>query len=389
MNFPGRVGIQQRVLPEYRAPFFDLLAQSCEGGLSLFAGQPRPNESIATTTCLRMAKYAAARNFHILDGRFYLCYQVGFLDWLADWMPDVLIVEANPRYLSTPVAVRWMKRRGRAVIGWGLGVPSPLHPSPEGRGGAALTPGPSPEGRGAAITSLSFCREGVETKVWRNFLRQFDALIAYSRRGAQEYAALGFPQEKIFVAYNAVSAAPTSVVERSNVNVQPVVLFVGRLQARKRVDSLLRACAQMSVPPRLVIVGDGPERQNLEALAKQVYPRAQFVGAKHGDELDSYFAEADLFVLPGTGGLAVQQAMSHGLPVIVAKGDGTQDDLVRPGNGWQIPPEDEAALVNALREALSNVERLRLMGAESYRIVAQEINLEKMVEAFLAALQAV
>ena len=166
---------------------------------------------------------------------------------------------------------------------------------------------------------------------------------------------------------------------------------MGRLQARKRIDSLLRACAVLSEvegpdAPRLVIVGDGPERGNLEQVAQQIYPSAQFIGAKHGDELKPYFAEADLFVLPGTGGLAVQEAMSHGLPVIVAKGDGTQDDLVRPENGWQIPPGDEDALISTLREALSDISRLRKMGVESYRIVSQEINLEKMVEAFVGAL---
>ena len=85
----------------------------------------------------------------------------------------------------------------------------------------------------------------------------------------------------------------------------------------------------------------------------------------------------------------MQEAMSHGLPVIVAKGDGTQDDLVRPGNGWQIPPEDYGALVSTMREALSDVNRLRKMGEESYRIVSQEINLEKMVEVFVKALNSV
>ncbi len=79
--------------------------------------------------------------------------------------------------------------------------------------------------------------------------------------------------------------------------------------------------------------------------------------------------------------------MAHGLPVIVAKGDGTQDDLVRAGNGWQIPPEDYGALLRTMREALSDVSRLRKMGVESYRIVAEEINLEKMVETFVRALQ--
>ncbi len=81
--------------------------------------------------------------------------------------------------------------------------------------------------------------------------------------------------------------------------------------------------------------------------------------------------------------------MSHGLPVIVAKGDGTQDDLVRAGNGWQIPPGDYQALVSTMKDALSDVPRLRKMGAESYRIVSQEINLEKMVEAFVMALNSV
>jgi glycosyltransferase involved in cell wall biosynthesis len=158
------------------------------------------------------------------------------------------------------------------------------------------------------------------------------------------------------------------------------------LQARKRVYWLLRACAELEPTPRFVIVGDGPERESLELLAKQVYPFARFIGARHGAELKPYFAEADLFVLPGTGGLAIQEAMSHGLPVIVAKGDGTQDDLVRAENGWQIMPEDYDALVVTIKDALSDIPRLRRMGMESYRIVCEEINLEKMVEVFMRAL---
>jgi glycosyltransferase involved in cell wall biosynthesis len=215
-------------------------------------------------------------------------------------------------------------------------------------------------------------------------------LIAYSARGAEEYAALGFPREKVFVAMNAVAPKPTSAPDlRSSIFDKPSILFVGRLQARKHVDWLLRCCAEMDADahPRLVIVGDGPERAALESLAREVYPAAQFAGAKHGAELKPYFAEADLFVLPGTGGLAVQEAMAHGLPVVVAKGDGTQDDLVRAGNGWQIPPEDYAALVRVTREALSDVSRLRRMGEESFRIVSGEINLERLGGVFVQALE--
>jgi glycosyltransferase involved in cell wall biosynthesis len=358
MRFRGKLALQQRVLPSYRVPFFDLLASACEGGMSLFTGSPRPVEGITTARELKVAKYQLGKNIHLFGGNLSLCYQLGLIDWLERWNPDALVVEANPRYLSTPAAVKWMHERNRLVIGWGLGAP-PLS---------------GPLARLRQSRRLSF-------------LKQFDALIAYSQRGAEEYAALGFPRKKIFVAHNSVSRSPDVPPNRRPQTVDRfTVLFVGRLQARKRVDDLLRACAQLESKPRLVIIGDGPEREKLESLAKEIYPSAEFIGAKHGAELKPYFMEADLFVLPGTGGLAIQEAMSYGLPIIVAQGDGTQDDLVRKENGWQIPPDDFDALVSTMKDALSDVVCLRRMGAESYRIVKEEINIEKMVETFVTAL---
>jgi glycosyltransferase involved in cell wall biosynthesis len=354
-HFSSKLGVQQRVFPSYRASFFDLLASACDGRMSLYTGLPRPDEGIATAKGLQVAKYTLGKNIHLFGGSLYLCYQQGLLNWLEEWNPDALIVEANPRYLSTPSAIQWMHKRNRPVLGWGLG---------------------SPPNRGYLKQRRA------------SFLKQFDALIAYSRRGAEEYAGQGFPRQKIFVAYNSVSAPPAGPVpERPwNIDRGPYILFVGRLQARKRVDLLLRACAQLDAKPRLVIIGDGPERQSVEALAREIYPQAEFVGARHGAALKPYFMEADLFVLPGTGGLAVQEAMSYGLPVIVAQGDGTQDDLVRRENGWQIPPGDFEALLRTMKDALADAARLRRMGAESYRIVQEEINIQTMVTTFVNAL---
>jgi glycosyltransferase involved in cell wall biosynthesis len=358
-TFPGHLGLQQRILPSYRVPFFDLLASACARGLSVFAGEARSNESVNPGVPI-IAEYTRAHNLHIFSGPAYLLYQRGLLDWLKGWGPEALIVEANPRYLSTPPAVRWMHARKRPVLGWGLGAP-PI--------------------AGSQAAMLNARRLA--------FLNHFDGLIAYSQRGAAEYAALGFPENRIFVAHNSVSPAPSTPPARQPALVdRPSILFVGRLQARKRVDLLLRACAQLESKPRLVIVGEGPERAALEKLASSLYPAAQFIGELHGERLRPYFSAADLFVLPGTGGLAVQEAMSHGLPVIVAQGDGTQDDLVRPGSGWQVPPGNFEALLAALKEALRDIPRLRRMGAESFRIVAEEINLEKMVDSFVEALTA-
>ncbi len=363
--FPGKLAIQQRVLPAYRAAFMDELARRCQGGLSVFAGQPQPGEQIAPALRLANADLVYTRNVNLgqVAWPLYQCWQPGFIDWLENRQPDVLIVEANPRYRSTPAAVTWMHAHGKAVLGWGLGVP-------------ALT------GRLGGLRRAGRAR----------FLRSLDGMIAYSARGAAEYQAMGFAPGRVFVAPNAAAARPTqpAPVRPAQFEARPVVLFVGRLQARKRLDLLLRACAALpeAIRPQVVIVGDGPARADLERLAQAVYP-AVFTGALFGDALADQFARADIFVLPGTGGLAVQQAMAYALPVIVAQGDGTQDDLVRPENGWRIPSNDQAALQSALAAALSDGARLRRMGAESYRIVAQESNLEHMAGVFVQAAQAV
>lgn len=361
--FAGRVGLVQRVLPEYRAPFFNALGQACPAGLGVFVGEPRPDEMIKTTAALDHAQLNQGKNLHLFTNSLYLCVQQGLMRWLTSLDPDVLIVEANPRYLRTSAALRWMHRRGRPVIGWGLGAP-PLS-------------GP--------LSALRLARR-------TRFIRQFDVLITYSQTGAKEYSQLGFARDRIFVAVNAAAPAPAHPLPDRSTPVEGErgrLLFVGRLQARKQIENLLQACAQLpgTVQPELVVVGDGPDRKRLQALAGQFYPRAVFTGALYGQDLEAQFRAADLFVLPGTGGLAIQQAMSYGLPVIAAQADGTQADLVRPENGWQIPPQDLPALQSTLAEALADIPALRKKGAESFRIVAEEVNIEKMVAAFLQALE--
>jgi glycosyltransferase involved in cell wall biosynthesis len=249
------------------------------------------------------------------------------------------------------------------VMGWGLGAP----------GGKGL-------------------QKKIREIANRNLLRHFDAIITYSRRGAEEYRALGAEPGRIFIAPNAAEPRPTWPIPprpEQFQNGQGVVLFVGRLQARKRVGNLLRACALLpsGLQPKVWIVGDGPERPSLEELAADVYPETEFFGPKRGLELRPFFERADLLVLPGTGGLAIQQGMAFGLPVLAGEADGTQEDLVRPENGWQLKEASLEALTAGLETALSNPLRLRQMGRESFRIVENEINLENMVDAFKQAVQ--
>lgn len=362
--FNGKLGIQQRVLPFYRVPFFDSLAKACPAGFELFAGTPRPSEAITTADHLEIGKLVNAKNIHLLSGSLYSCLQPGFNTWLERFQPDALIIEANPRYLTTPAAIRWMKARNKPVIGWGLGAP--------------MITGP-----------FSSIRKSQRI----NFLRELDAVIAYSKSGEDEYVSSGVTPSRIFVAPNSSAFRPDHVPpERPKQwEGRPQVLFVGRIQARKRLDLLFKACARLSeeLRPELTIVGDGPDRIAMEKTAKVVYPSTVFTGMKTGKDLIPFFEKADLFVLPGTGGLAVQEAMSFALPVIVAEGDGTQSQLVRPENGWMVTPGNLDDLVKSMKDALSDIPELRKKGLESYRIARDEVNIEKMVEVFITTINSV
>ena len=350
------IGLMQRVCAGYRVPLFDTLADALPGGLELFAGDPRPDEMIDTSQRPARARLTHAENVHLFSGKYYFCIQRNVLSWLAETDPQALIMEANMRYLSSPAAAGRMHRKNRPVIGWGLGTGS--------TGGPLL----------------------------KHHLRMFDALITYSSAGKQSYIEAGFPAERIFTACNAAAPRPTRPMpERlsDGFDGSPIVLYVGRLQKRKRLDLLMQACTSQpeALRPRLWIVGDGPIREELETAAGELYPQTEFFGALYGEELTARFDRADLFCLPGTGGLALQQAMASALPLIAAEADGTQADLVRPGNGITVCPGDLAELTGAISKMLSDPVKLRAMGAESFRIVRDEINLEAMASVFAEAVE--
>lgn len=91
---------------------------------------------------------------------------------------------------------------------------------------------------------------------------------------------------------------------------RPVFLFVGRVAVEKNLAAFL----SLDLPGTKVVVGDGPQRPELEKR----FPDAVFVGAKHGAELASYFQRADVFVFPSrtdTFGLVLIEAMACGTPV--------------------------------------------------------------------------
>ncbi len=120
-------------------------------------------------------------------------------------------------------------------------------------------------------------------------------------------------------------------------------------------------------------MGDGPDRARLQAIAGKVLPRSRIPRCKTRAGTGTLFAAADLFVLPGTGGLAVQQAMAHALPVMVGEADGTQANwsvLKMAGCSPSPTVDDLTAAFNFRIDPMFPA--CAAWGMESFRIVTEE-----------------
>ncbi len=152
------------------------------------------------------------------------------------------------------------------------------------------------------------------------------------------------------------------------------ILFVGRLNAQKGLDRLIRALAQMKAQPKLDVVGDGPARESLGTLAKElgVADRVRWHGQVKQGDLPRYYQRTRVLAVPsldeGLGLVAVEAALCE-TPVVGFRSGGTPD-VVRDGStGVLVDPKDVPAFARALDAILADESRATSLG-QSGRLYA-------------------
>lgn len=237
-------------------------------------------------------------------------------------------------------------------------------------------------------------RHPVREAVKRVLVRQFDACLASGAAHAAYAVRLGMPPEAVVlgasVVDNAAFAAGAEAARRAPErwaglpglgDGPPFFLASNRFIERKNLPALVRAYgayraraeAEGRAPWRLVLLGDGEGRAELERLAGD---GVVFAGFRQADVLPAYYGLAGAFVHPATldqWGLVVNEAAAAGLPLLVSTGTGAAPDLVAEGeNGFTVAPTDEAALADGLHRiaALSDADRAAF-GARSRALVAR------------------
>jgi glycosyltransferase involved in cell wall biosynthesis len=155
------------------------------------------------------------------------------------------------------------------------------------------------------------------------------------------------------------------------------IVFVGSLIPRKGVSDLIRAFARLRDPDAtLSIIGDGPERDRLVALAKSldVGGRVEFVGQVAPDRVSAHLASSSIFVLPSYSEgrpNVLLEAMACGTAVIATRIDGVTDTVSEGEHAWLFEPGDVERLELAMRDALNRPgERARRAAAARRHVEA-------------------
>jgi rhamnosyl/mannosyltransferase len=170
-------------------------------------------------------------------------------------------------------------------------------------------------------------------------------------------------------AYDALDAVEPRAAELRARYGAPFVLFVGRLRYYKGLDVLLDAMARCDA--KLVIVGDGPEDENLRAQHARLAlgDRVVFAGAVSDEDLLAHLKAASVGVLPSTHpsealGIAMIEYLASGLPVICTElGTGTTFVNLDGITGLVVPPRDSAALAGAITRLMGDADLRAQFGA--------------------------
>ncbi len=230
---------------------------------------------------------------------------------------------------------------------------------------------------------------------YRYAVHHADAIVTPSQHVARLVRGWGVPQHKLHVIYNSVAdpnlydADPRALRQELGLPLDvPLLVSIARLTPVKGVDVALAALPHIDHDAKLVIVGDGPQQAELEALAPR--DRVLFVGHQEHDDAMRYLRAADVFVLSSrTEGLShvLLEAQIVGTPAVATRVGGNPEIIIDGENGLLVPSESPQALADAVNRLLDHPALAAQMAAAG-RKRSESFSVARMLSETLALLTA-
>lgn len=361
-----KVVILYRVIQHWRCPMFQRISDLDDITLKVFYGADFEGTKVVSGDKIegfaadKLPTIKIRKKHHGNERQMPFCPSLFFR--LLKENPDVIITEGKSNFANAMIGFIYAKLFRKKLIWWGLG-------------------------------KLQYEKlDSIKDRFVQSIERRCDAQLVYSSVGKKYYESIGFPAVKIFTAVNVVNTERIKGIRQTkeyqvafnSKGTMFNVLYVGAINKNKKIELLLDAFADFSKDKndtQLTLVGGGVYLQDIMEKAKKSGIDNIEAPGQVIDGLYKYFAVADIFVLPGLGGLAISEAMAYGLPVICSIGDGCEVDLVDETNGFRDPNLNERSLCQYLEYLYINREVLEKMKQASLYKIANVYNVNTYIEA--------
>lgn len=362
----------QRSVEHYRVPVLDGLVERGADAYELtFLGPLRNGASTGgekrpyfrDQPCVRKHRFGV-----------FLSNYPGVLELVAAERPQVVVMSGSPRNLTSWRMPALCRRIGAIPMMW------------------------------SKVHSFSGVPPVVLTPIKRRLHLKHDVAICYGKLSRDELVAEGFPADRVFVAQNtidtrrifsdaeAITERGRRIREEAGLAGRFVILCVGRMEPDKRHADLLDAwprLRELAGNMALVFVGGGPMVEAVRERAQAV-DRENIVVTGRVPEGDDYawIATADLSIMPGAVGLAINQSLAFGTPTIIADEVGADTEILEHGvTGWRYPRGDLDALLDVTRSVIDGTADVKGVTGEARRLMHDEVTIENMVESIDAAIR--
>lgn len=382
-----RVYLIQEIIPSYRVPVFRRLSDLEDVGLTVFYSRgtrAMKRENLKSSSDISGFRHVRTG---LLDFGHYI-FQLGVLLRVLGGRPDVVIAGQAGR-LDRLLLLALCKMLGIRFLWFQGGVPY------------------TEEWQIKRHDQRGFLNRWLKHYNPKPALTlKADGVIAYSRHAKQYYMEHGFRADSVWVAPNSPDTAAlykykkewlghSEILSAERNRFAPsgekVLFILGRLNKVRKLDVLLQALSKLQDTGHavsLIVIGDGGERQNLERFAKDLnLENIYFEGAIYDErELAKYFLVCDIFVTPGVSSIAIKMAMLFGVPVVTANYGLEVHDVQEGVNGCIFPMDDVNALTEKLGALLKSNELMTRLGQGGANTIRYEINIDRMIQGFHAAI---
>ena len=355
--------IVQRYFYNFREGIFDCLQDMGLNFKLINSTKSRGRVKVHQDKVASVNYIERSTNFNLNDGIVVF----PFLFWkLIKEKPSVIVTEGGQNTINN-IQIKWYSHLfGVPYIQWDLG-------------------------KGYQDFGNSIGRK-IYMSVYKSIAKRAKLIYGYNSSSKKYFESLGIPSEKIVVLNNTADTPTLKKVIANSSKELPedmakeydpnkkYIIFVGSLLPTKRIEDFAEIMTKLKGEYTLLIVGSGQKEyeQKLKELFKSI--DCIFLGYKKPEELLPYYNISSFCILPGLGGLSINQAMAYGLPVLCTHADGAEEDVVRNDETGYI----YKGIDDAIRYIHSKTaEDWKRMGKNAAELMFGEFSLENECNRFI------